>query len=55
MFIVKLIQGSGKEGQGMALKAKGLKLTLKLVATHHHHHPPPEVSTHLTNGLMMAR
>ena len=25
LFIVKLRQGSGKEGQGMALKAKGLK------------------------------
>ena len=42
--IVKLRQGSGKERQGMALKAKGLKacleLTLKLVATFHH---PPNV------------
>ena len=25
IVIVKLRQGSGKEGQGMALKAKGLK------------------------------
>ena len=25
LVIVKLRQGSGKEGQGMALKAKGLK------------------------------
>ena len=24
-YIVKLSQGSGKDGQGMALKAKGLK------------------------------
>ena len=38
VIFVKLRQGSGKDRQGMAVKAKGLKacleLTLKLVATH---------------------
>ena len=50
--IVKLRQGSGKEGQGMALEAKGLKalnpcleLTLKLVATTTTTHPPGSLNT----------
>ena len=38
---VKLRQGSGKDRQGMAVKAKGLNTT----NTHH-----PKVSLHLTNG-----
>ena len=62
LVVVKLRQGSGKDRQGTALKAKGLKaytlaVTLKVVATtttttttHH-----LEVSLHLTNGQTEAR
>ena len=37
--IVKLRQGSGKDRQGMALKAKGLKAYIKVGC-----HPPPPMS-----------
>ena len=51
--VVKLRQGSGKDGQGMARKAKGLKAPLPRayikVGCHHHPPPPPPKSLILLN------
>ena len=54
-FVVKLRQGSGKDRQGMGLKAKGLiplpRAYFKVGC--HHHHPPTTQKFNFTQ--LMAR